>query len=97
MKILVLKLISIIFLLFFLWSCGDDTTFDLAILDVDVFDSENKQVFENKTILINSDTIASIVDANTQVSALKIIQGNKRLVCPGFIDQNRASKKTILN
>ena len=58
----------------------------MAIKDVKIFDSETKQVIENKTILVQSDTIASIVDAEKRVNAVKTIRGNKRLVCPGFID-----------
>src|SRR5688500_5941052 len=41
---------------------------------------------EKKTILINSDTIASIVSSSQKVKATKMIDGNNRLIVPGFID-----------
>lgn len=86
--ILALKYISLLLALTFLCSCSDLTTYDLAIYDVKVFDSETKRVYENRTILINSDTITAIVDAGEQIKASKIINGNKRLVSPGFIDSH---------
>ena len=60
--------------------------YELAIVNIDLFDSKNKKVLENKTILINADTIAAIVDDSKDVSALNIIEGKGRLVVPGFVD-----------
>ena len=58
----------------------------MAIQNVSVFDSQNKLVLKNKTILINNDTIAAIVNADDKISAKKIIEGKGRLVTSGFID-----------
>lgn len=69
-----------------LFACSNDVEYDLAIINVMLFDSENKQILNNKTILINSDTVVSIVKNNQNVSAKKVIKGNGRLVSPGFID-----------
>ena len=65
---------------------GQQTTYDLAIKNVKVFDSKTKKTLEKKTILINSDTIASIVSSSQKVKATKTIDGNNRLIVPGFID-----------
>ncbi|MBC7921730.1 MAG: amidohydrolase family protein [Ferruginibacter sp.] len=67
-------------------SYGQQTTYNLAIKNVKVFDSKTKKVQENKTILINSGTIVSIVSSPQKVKATKTIDGNNRLVVPGFID-----------
>lgn len=66
--------------------CNRKTQFGVAIKNIDIFDSENKTVLKNKTILINADTIAAIVDESEDVSAMKIIEGKGRLAVPGFID-----------
>ncbi|GHA62231.1 amidohydrolase family protein [Pontibacter akesuensis] len=60
--------------------------YELAIVNINLFDSKNKNVLENKTILINADTIAAIVDNSKDVRALNTIEGKGRLVVPGFID-----------
>jgi hypothetical protein len=59
---------------------GQQTTYELAIKNVNVFDSKTKNVIRNKTILINSDTIQSIVSSSQKVKATKTIDGNNRLV-----------------
>ena len=69
-----------------LFSCKETTTYDLAIKNVKIFDSENKKVLDDKTILIKADTIYAIVNANSKVKAIKYINGKNRLVSPGFID-----------
>ncbi len=74
-------LITIVF-----FSCIESTTYDLAIENVKVFDSENKKVLTDKTILIKADRIYAIVNANSKVKAIKYINGENRLVSPGFID-----------
>jgi len=61
-------------------------TFDLAIKNVNVFDSKTKKVLNDKTILINGDTIVSIVDSSQKVKARKTIKGKGKLVIPGFVD-----------
>ena len=60
--------------------------YDLAIKNVKIFDSKNKKVIPNKTILIKKDQIAEIIDATEAFQADKIIEGDDRLVTPGFID-----------
>ena len=48
------------------WS---QVSYDLAITDVELFDSQNKLLLPHKTILVNGDTIAAIVDAKENVSS----------------------------
>jgi len=52
-------------------SCNTPTKYDLAITHVKLFDSTTKKVSLNRTILINADTIASIINANTTFRAKK--------------------------
>lgn len=68
------------------FSCSGPPIHELAVKNVNLFDSKGKKVVENKTILINADTIAAIVDDSKDIRALKIIEGKGRLVVPGFID-----------
>ncbi len=65
---------------------GNSNHFDLAIKNVDIFDSNTKKVLKNKTILIKGDEIVSIVKSSKKFKASKTIEGNSRLVIPGFID-----------
>ena len=60
--------------------------YDLAIDNISVFDTRQKTVEENKIVLIQADTIAAVVDANTAYQAERVIEGRGRLVIPGFID-----------
>lgn len=71
-----------------LFSCNDnsDIEYDLAIKNVDVFDSEKGEILKDKTILINSDTIVSIISADQNINAKNKIEGEGRLVTAGFID-----------
>ncbi len=69
-----------------LWSCESSSKYDLAIKNVDIFDSETKQIHHNKTILINSDTITAIIDSDIEIHTKSIVEGNNRLACSGFID-----------
>lgn len=66
--------------------CTSSKTFDLAIQNIKLFDSKNKKVITGKTILINADTIAAIVDASQQIDAKEVVTGKGRLLVPGFID-----------
>ncbi len=59
---------------------------DLAITDVDIFDSRTKAVHSDKTILIKGDKILAIIDADAAATADQTITGDNRLVVPGFID-----------
>ncbi|HLP12891.1 MAG TPA: amidohydrolase family protein [Flavobacteriales bacterium] len=73
-----------LFLLFF--SCKKAQQYDLAITNVNIFDSVNKKVIENKTVLINADTISAIIPAGNEFTAIKVIDGKGKLVTPGFFD-----------
>ena len=46
-------------------------TYDLAIKNVDIFDSKTKKILKNKTILVKDDTIFSIVNSTKKVKAKK--------------------------
>ncbi|MDW3652095.1 MAG: amidohydrolase family protein [Bacteroidia bacterium] len=59
---------------------------DLAIVGVNVFDTQTKEIQKGKTILINGDEITAIVDVSAKVNAKQTIDGKGRLVVPGFID-----------
>lgn len=61
-------------------------SYELAIKNVKIFDGRTKNVLKNKTILINSDTIAAIVESGVKYKAFKAIEGNNRLITSGFID-----------
>lgn len=80
-----MKRLFLLTLLVIATSCNN-SSYDLAITNVKLFDSKNLKVIDNKTILINSDTIAAILDAKAPFSATKTIEGNQRLLTPGLID-----------
>lgn len=67
-------------------SCQETITYDLAISNVQVFDAHTKKVNPDKTILISGDRIAAIVDSKTTFKATETIEGNGRLISPGFVD-----------
>lgn len=77
----ILSLIS-----FCLFSCAKEVRYDIAIQNVDVFESQHKIVSQNKTILIKHDSIVAIVGADKKISAAKKIEGKGRLVTSGFVD-----------
>jgi len=62
------------------------SNYHLVIKNVMLFDSNSKKLHKNKTILINDDTIVAIIDAKQNVKANKIIEGQGKLLVPGFID-----------
>lgn len=68
------------------FACNDFDYYDLAIKNVNIFDSESKQILKNKTILIRDDTISAILDSTKTKNAKTIIDGKNKLVTPGFID-----------
>ena len=70
----------------FLISCGTKESYDLAIQDVTIFESQHQTILYNKTILIKNDTIAEIINADEKIFAKKIIDGKGRLLTSGFID-----------
>ena len=69
-------------------TCTEQHEYDLAVEDVMIFHSQNKKVLKNKTILINDDSIALVVDINIKFRAVKTIEGKGRLVTPGFVDSH---------
>ncbi|MBC2845058.1 amidohydrolase family protein [Winogradskyella flava] len=79
------KICSLVILAFILCSCGSKT-YDLAITNVQLFDAEGKTVIPNQSIWIKGDTIAAITSSSESFTAQKTIDGNNRLVTPGFID-----------
>ncbi|PCJ94768.1 MAG: hypothetical protein COA50_10260 [Flavobacteriaceae bacterium] len=84
MKYLVLGILGMLCLTHI--RCQKGPQYDLAIKQVQLFDSKNKKVIDNQTILINADTIAKIIDGNEAFTAVKIINGDHRLLVPGFVD-----------
>ena len=60
--------------------------YDLAITNVDVYDSRHAAILTNKTIFIRDDRIAKIADTGGAEPASEIIDGKGRLATPGFID-----------
>ncbi|WP_422104492.1 amidohydrolase family protein [Winogradskyella sp.] len=66
-------------------SC-DPSGYDLALANVHIFDTKTKSVLRNKTVLINADTIAAIIDVEQTFRASRTIEGNERLLTPSFID-----------
>ncbi len=68
-----------------MFSCSQNK-YDLAITNVQIFDSKTTEVLENKTVLIKADTIAAIINGDQPFKAIKTIEGKQRLLTPGFID-----------
>lgn len=60
--------------------------FDLAIQNVEIFDSKNKAILSHKTILIKGDSIVDLLDDSQKFISKNTIDGNGRLAVPGFID-----------
>jgi len=71
---------------FLFLNCNPSYTYDVALKNVTVFNSETQKNTSHQTVLIKADTIAAIVDASEKVSAKTIIEGEGRLLAPGFID-----------
>jgi len=68
-----------------IFSC-ETTEYDLAIDNVRLFDSEAGKVVPNQTILIKDGLIVKVLEAGSSYAAKKVVEGNNRLVTPGFID-----------
>ncbi len=79
------NLLLLLILALSVFSCNQDS-YDLAITNVQIFDSKTTEVLASKTVLINADTIAAIIDAKSDFRANKTIDGHNRLLTPGFID-----------
>lgn len=73
-------------LLLLFGGCASSPEYDLAITHVQVFDSENGKVLKDQTILVNADTIVSVLPASESFRAKQTIEGRNRLVTPGFFD-----------
>ncbi|WP_335967223.1 amidohydrolase family protein [Galbibacter sp. PAP.153] len=80
------KLVLILLGILVFSACKKDTNYDVAIRNVTVFDSKHKKILHKKTVLINKDTIAAIINASQKSKATRVIEGNGRLLIPGFID-----------
>lgn len=73
-----------------------NTTVDLVIKEVNLFDSEHKIIVPNQCILISKDKIVDIIESSDLEKSMelnaerfkesKFIEGKERLVVPGFID-----------
>ncbi|HEY4326726.1 MAG TPA: amidohydrolase family protein [Mucilaginibacter sp.] len=70
----------------FLQPAKINKTYDLAIIRAKVFDVKKGVVLNDRTILINADTIAGIVGNNKFIKAKKTIDAQGKLVTPGIID-----------
>lgn len=77
----IITLIGILFI-----GCSKQNFFDLALTNVTLYDSTSKKILKNKTILIQDEIIADIIDGDETFAAKIKIEGNGRLVTPGFID-----------
>ena len=86
MKNRLVYITSIALLIIGFTSCKKKEIYDLGIQNVTVFESQNKTIVKDKTILINGDSIVAIINAGEKISAKQIIDGKGRLVTPGFID-----------
>jgi len=71
--------------------------YDLAIKNVKIFDSKTKVVTPNQTILIKGDEISEIIDNSETFNADTIIEGNNRLVMPGFIDTHTTQLHSLFD
>ncbi len=86
MKKVSLSVAMSISLIIMMTNCTVKNGYDLAIENVNIFNSKTKEVHGHKTILIKADTIAAIIDNDEKYQAKKTILGNGRLIVPGFID-----------
>lgn len=82
------SLIYILFLLFF--GCKQTVSqvddYDLIISNVDIFNSRTKQIKKNKSIYIKENIIVNISDFKTPENQANVIDGEGKLIVPGFID-----------
>ncbi len=74
----------LLFALLVLLSCTQ--TYDLQIRHAAVFDVRTGRVLQNKTILVQNDTIVAVADGDKAVDAAKTIDVGGKLVTPGMID-----------
>ena len=79
MKILLFFLCCLLF-----QSCK--TTYDLVIENAKVFDTKQGVTLDNKSILINADTIVNLVNNNKSLKGRKVIDAKGKLIVPGIID-----------
>lgn len=83
----ILKNIIFISLIYGFLSCSNHKQkIDLAIKNVQIFDSKSKQILKNKDILVVDDIIFAIRDSDKNLVADKILDGENKLIVPGFID-----------
>lgn len=75
-----------VLLLEIIGSCKPQNTYDLAIDNVKIFNVHSGKILHGKTILIKDFYIKSIIDSGEEFEADRVIDGNEKLVTPGFID-----------
>ncbi|MGD9977485.1 MAG: amidohydrolase family protein [Bacteroidales bacterium] len=86
MKKILINTLVIFSLLLFICSCNRPIRYDLIVENASIFNTKTGKVTPRKTILINADTIAGIIDANEPVRTKKVVDADGRLVTPGNID-----------
>lgn len=69
-----------------LLGCARQAPHDLAITNVRVYDSRSTTVIDAQTVLVDGDSIAAVVKSSEPFTADSVIQGNGRLLVPGFVD-----------
>jgi len=62
------------------------TTYDLVVENAKVFDTKQGIILDNKTILINADTIVNVVNNDKSLKGKKVIDAKNKLIIPGIID-----------
>ncbi len=88
------KCIFLLSVIFLITSCQphllqtklSNTSHDLVIENVQIFDSISKQIIKNRSVVIDGDTITKISSFKDKHNALKTIDGKGNLLTPGFID-----------
>lgn len=78
---------STIFLLILInFYCVSVKEYDLSIENANIFCTIKGVVLKNKTILINADTIAAIINSDQKYRSKQTIETNGKLTIPGMID-----------
>ncbi|HPS04681.1 MAG TPA: amidohydrolase family protein [Tenuifilaceae bacterium] len=78
------------------FGCHKPKPYDLIVENAIIFETtEGKASPALKTILINADTIAGIVDYETPVRTKKVVDADGRLVTPGNIDTHVCLQNVI--
>jgi hypothetical protein len=67
-------------------ACKPIKKYDLAVINASVFGTRKGIVIAHRSILVNADTIAEVLDSNIPVEAKRTIDAGGKLVTPGMID-----------